>query len=136
VVTGTLFLNSPPYCVLFDSGATHSFISGQTALQLNLDHAKIEVNYRTKLPNHSVIDYGNLYKHVPICLGKSIFPKNLIQFDQFDFDIILGINWFHAYGVKIDCKDLKVTLTDEKHRKAYFYGRRRNFLLPFLNKGE
>jgi len=27
VVTGTLFLNSKPFCVLFDSGATHSFIS-------------------------------------------------------------------------------------------------------------
>jgi len=25
VITGTLFLNSKPFCVIFDSGATHSF---------------------------------------------------------------------------------------------------------------
>ena len=27
LLTGTLFLNSKPFCVLFDSGATYSFIS-------------------------------------------------------------------------------------------------------------
>jgi len=32
VVTGTLFLNSKPFCVLFDSGATHSFISTRSAM--------------------------------------------------------------------------------------------------------
>jgi len=32
VVTGILFLNLKPFCVLFDSGATHSFISTQSAM--------------------------------------------------------------------------------------------------------
>jgi len=49
IVTGTLFLNSMPFCVLFDLGVTHSFISIQSALQIELKHAKIEANYRIKL---------------------------------------------------------------------------------------
>jgi len=32
VVTGTFFLNSKPFYVLFDSGATHSFISTRSAI--------------------------------------------------------------------------------------------------------
>jgi len=34
------------------------------------------------------------------------------------------MNWLHAYGTKIDCKDLQVTLTYEKGQKVYFYGQR------------
>jgi len=40
VVTGTLILNSKPFSILFDSGATHSFISTQAALQSNLEGGK------------------------------------------------------------------------------------------------
>jgi len=92
VVTGTHFLNSMPFCVLFDSGANHSFISTGSALQLDLEHAKIEANYRIKLSNDYIVDCPILYKYVPISLGESIFPGDLIQIDLSDFDIILGMN--------------------------------------------
>jgi len=47
-------------------------------------------NYRIKLPNDSILDCSIFYKHVPISLGESILPEDLIQFDLFDFDSILG----------------------------------------------
>jgi len=122
VVTGTLFLNSMPFCVLFGTGATHSFISTRSTFQLDLEYAKIEANYKVKLPNDSIVDCLILYKHVPISLGKSTFPGDLIQFDLFDSDIILGLNWLHAYEAKIDCKDVKVTLIDEKGQEVCFHG--------------
>ena len=59
-----------------------------------------------------------------ISLGGSIFPGDLIQFDLSNFDKNLGMNWLHAYGAKIDCKDLKVTLTDENGQKVCIYGQR------------
>jgi len=46
----------------------------------------------------------------------------LIQFDLFDFDIILEMNWLHTYRAKIDYEDLKVILKDEKGREVFFYG--------------
>jgi len=48
----------------------------------------------------------------------------LIWFDPFYFDIILGINYLHAYGAKIDCKNLNVILTYEKGREVCFYEQR------------
>jgi len=92
VVTSTLFLNSTLFCVLFESGATHSFISNRFSLQLDLEYATIEANYRIKLPNGSIVDCPILYKHVPIFLGEFLFARDLIQFNLSDVDIILRMN--------------------------------------------
>lgn len=49
-----------------------------------------------------------------ILLGKTIFLRNremivdLIVFDMFNFDIILGIDFLSRYGVKIDSRKKKV----------------------------
>jgi len=78
VVTGTLFFNSKPFCVLFDSGATHSFISIGSAMQLNIEDMRMETNYRIKLPNDCVIECPNSYKLVPITISGTTSPVDLI----------------------------------------------------------
>ena len=124
VVTGTLLLNSKPFCILFDSGATYSFISTRFAMQLNLDGRRTETNYRIKLRNDSVIECPISYKLVPITIGGTIFLVDLSQFDLSDVDIILRMNWLHIYGAKIDCEDLKAILKGEKGKEVLFYRQR------------
>jgi len=51
IVTRTLFLNSKSFCVLFDSGATHSFISTWHSMQLSLERRRTETHHRIKLSN-------------------------------------------------------------------------------------
>jgi len=122
VVTVTLFLNSTPFSVLFDSGATYSFISTRAALLLSLEGTKEEVDYQIGLPNNQVIKCLILYKDVPIMIGEGRFLGDLIQFNLSEFDIILGMNWLTTHGRHIDCKALKVILKDSKGRKVYFHG--------------
>jgi len=43
-VTETFSLNSKSFCILLDSGATHSFISTRSAKQLNLKNIMAETN--------------------------------------------------------------------------------------------
>jgi len=124
VVIGTLFLHSKPFSVLFDSGATHFFISTRDALLLSLEDNKEEVAYRIGLPNRHVLKCSTLYKDVPILIGEHRFPGDLIQFDLSEFDVILGMNWLTSHGEHIDCKALKVILKDSKGRKVYFCGER------------
>jgi len=81
VVTRTLFLNSKPFGILFDSGATHPFISTRSSMQLNMKDRRMETNYKIKLPNDCVIECPVPYKLVPIAIGGTTFPVNLIQFD-------------------------------------------------------
>jgi len=68
----------------------------------------METNYRINLPNGSVIECPISDKLVPITIGGTTFPVHLLRFNLFDFDIILGMNCLHTYGVNIDCEDLKV----------------------------
>ena len=91
-------------------------------MQLNMEDKRTETNYRIKLPNDYVIECPISNKLVPITIGGTTFLVDLIQFDLSDFDIILGMNWLHTYGAKIDCKDLKVILKDENGREVFFYG--------------
>ena len=133
VVTKTLFLNSKPFCVLFDSSGTLSFISTRSALQLNLEDRRTEINYRIKLPTDSVVECPISYKLIPITIGETTFPGVLIQFDLYNFDIILGINWLYTCGAKIDCEDLKIILKNEKGREVCFYGKREEKSCPLIS---
>jgi len=52
---------------------------------------------------------------------------------MFDFGIILGMNWLHTYGTKIDCEDLKVVFNDGKEREVCFYGQRQEISYPLIS---
>ena len=93
-------------------------------MQLSLENRRMETNYKIKLPNNSVVECPVSYNFVPVIIGETTFPVDLIQFDLFDFDMILRMNWLHTYGAQIDCEDLKVILKDEKGRKVCFYRQR------------
>jgi len=89
---------------------------------LKLKNMKAKTNYRIKLRNDYIVECLISYKLVPITIGGIIFPKDLIQFDLSNFDIILVMNWLPTYGAKIDCEDPKVTLRDERGREVCFQG--------------
>jgi len=93
----------------------------------------MKTNYQIKLPNNSVVECPISYKLVPIMINGTTFLGDLIQFGLSDFDIILGMNLFHTYRTKIDCKDLKIILKDEKEREVCFYGKREEKSCPLIS---
>ena len=54
-----------------------------------------------------------------------MFPGDLLQFNLSDFNIVLGMNWLYTYGIRIDYKDLKVVVCNEKGQEVYWYGKRK-----------
>ena len=78
VVTGTLFLDSKSFYVLFNSGATHSFIFTHYAMQLNLEIMKVETNYRIQLSNDSIVKCPISYQLVPITTSGLMLRGDLI----------------------------------------------------------
>ena len=103
-----------PFSVLLDLGATHSFISTQAALLLNLEDNKEEVYYEIGLPNGHAIKCSTLYRDVPIMIEKKRFLGELIQFDLSEFDVILRMDWLTVYRASINCRALKVILRNSK----------------------
>ncbi|KAH9658001.1 hypothetical protein KPL70_023315 [Citrus sinensis] len=81
VVSGTLSLFSREAKVLFDPGATHSFVSCVFARYANVPITPLDVHVTISTP-----------------MGDCQFIDHM-----HDFDLILGVDWLGPYHVSIDC---------------------------------
>ena len=107
---GTLLLNSVPASILFDSGASHAFVSQQFARL----HGLARENLPTPLAIQSP---GSKWQTTMLCprnqieIGGLLFPASLIVLGPSNIDIILGMDWLTAHNAKIDCAAKIVQLT-------------------------
>jgi hypothetical protein len=112
VVLGMFFVRSHPAIVLFDSGASHSFISSSFVVK---HHLPITIMKQTML----VSSPGGEMRTKYICPVVSItirgvdFLVNLIVLDSRGIDIILGMDWLRKYDIVILCAKRAIRLTKE-----------------------
>ena len=110
VIMGNLPVNDIPAKVLFDTGASHSFISRPFVAMHDLvtevlpSHLSIVCPARQltsrAFVRDSVIKMGN-YKFLssPVVLGDS------------DIDLILGMDWLSKHKAQLDCAAREIQLT-------------------------
>lgn len=121
-MTGTFSIYFTPAYVLFDSGASHSFISETFAKRLNLESVT-PCEADISVPSGLSVTCNRMYLDVPIAYGETTLFADLIVFPLKDLDIILGMDWLEKYKAKIDCPKQKVTI--ESHKGAHvLYSRR------------
>jgi hypothetical protein len=110
VILGTFLTSSHPATILFNSRASHSFISSSFVVKHSLPIATMR---HTMLVSSSGGEMGT--KH--ICPAVSItirgvdFSSNLILLDSKGIDIILGMDWLSKYDRVIQCTRKVVKLT-------------------------
>jgi hypothetical protein len=110
VVLGMFLASSHPAIVLFNSGASHSFIISSFVAKHNLPIANMK---HTML----VSSLGGEMRTKLICLVVSIsirgvdFLSNLVLLDSKGIDIILGMHWLSKYDGVIQCTKKAVRLT-------------------------
>ena len=111
VITGTFPVHSTSAYVLFDSGASHSFISLSFSKCLNIEPCLEFHAMSITLPNGRSVSCDKMFRNCPILIGRCEFFVNLIQFDLTDFDVILGMDWLSKYQADINCLKHEITLT-------------------------
>jgi hypothetical protein len=110
VVLGMFLASSHPATILFDSGASHSFISSSFGAKHSLPIATMKHTMLVSSP-------GGEMRTKHICPAVSItirgvdFPSNLILLDSKGIDIILGMDWLSKYDRVIQCARKAVKLT-------------------------
>jgi hypothetical protein len=110
VVLVIFLANSHPAIVLFDSGASHSFISSSFVAKHNLPIATMKHTMLVSSP-------GGKMRTKHICPAISInirgedFLSNLILLDSNGIDIIHGMDWLRKYDRIIKCARRSVRLT-------------------------
>ena len=70
-MTGTFSINYKPTIILFDSGATHSFISTKCGARLGLDSSHTKAPYMITTPGGKIAS-NQILRCVPIQLGSKL----------------------------------------------------------------
>ena len=120
VVTAGMFLiNKHPAIVLFDSRASHSFMSQVFASKY--DQKVIEVNkggYSISLAR-ATISTNKIVRDVLISIQEREYTMDLIVFPGLAIDVILGMSWMSNHGVLINTSTQTNMLREPKGGNAF-----------------
>ncbi|XP_057532869.1 uncharacterized protein LOC130810753 [Amaranthus tricolor] len=119
IVTGTFLVNSKPAFVLFDSGASHSFLSKSFIEKHSLKPSS-SCQAKVTTPSGETFLSKNLYFGMSIVISETELPVNLIEFNLKDFDLVLGMDWLRKYQAKINCAKQRITFRGPKENKLTY----------------
>jgi hypothetical protein len=101
IMTGTFSIDYKPVIFLFDSDATHSFISDKCGARVGLDSCQTEGLYMISTPRGK-ISSNQLIRYVPIQLGSKVIKTDLVLLHLEGMDIIHGMDWMTKNKVLLD----------------------------------
>jgi hypothetical protein len=101
VLAGMFSLNGHPIVVLFDSGATHNFISMACTKSRRLTITHLSTPYMISTPGGKTVTQY-LAKNTPLHLGGKVYKASLIILDSQGIDVILGMSWMKENKAVLD----------------------------------
>jgi hypothetical protein len=102
IMTGTFSVFNQPALILFDSGASHSFISQKFIVKCQLPpfyHTQWAFMIATP---RGKIATNQLNRSIPIQLGSKVCKTTLLILGMDNVDIILGADWMTHHQVVLD----------------------------------
>ena len=108
-MSGTFTIYNKPAVKLFDSGATHSFISAKFEARLGLDYWHTKKSYMIATPGGKIAS-NQIIRLVPIKLGSKLIRTDLILLNLEGMDVILGMDWMTKHKVLLDISSRAVEI--------------------------
>jgi hypothetical protein len=90
-----------PALILFDSSASHSFISQKFSTKCQLPFYHTKGSFMIATPGGKIVT-NQLNRNVPISMGSRIFKTTLLVLGLEGMDIILRANWMTQHRVVLD----------------------------------
>ena len=100
-MSGTFSIHNKPAVILFDSSATHSFISPKFGARVGLDFCHVKKSYMIATPGGKIAS-NQITTHVPLKLGSKVIKTDLILLNLEGMDVILGMDWMTRHKVLLD----------------------------------
>jgi hypothetical protein len=119
VVLGMFLTSLHPTTILFDSTASHSFISSSFVAKHSLPIATMKHTMLVSSPGGEMRT-KHICPTVSITIRGVDFPSNLILLDSKGIDIILGMEWLSKYDGVIQCSRKAVKLSKEDGTSVEF----------------
>jgi hypothetical protein len=120
VLAGTFSLNEHPVIILFDSGASHNFLSSTYAKKAKLSLVASGAPYVISTPRGRV-DANRIVHKAPLELSGRIFSINLIILSGQGIDVILGMSWMKLHKVVLDIANRLIHLDSPMYGKVILH---------------
>jgi hypothetical protein len=114
VLTGTFFLNDHFVVILFDSGATHDFVSKACTQKCKLVIEPISAPSMISTPRGQIVA-KRVVMNPPLKLKGRMYKTCLIVLDGQGIDLILGMSWMRRHQALLDTGARVVHLDSPKH---------------------
>jgi hypothetical protein len=114
VLVSTFSLNGRPTIVLFDSRASHDFISKAYTQNHQLVIEHIITPYLIRTPGGNIAT-KQLVMATPLSLAGRLFRTNLIVLEGQGIDVILGMGWMKRYKAVLNIAARTVHLESPTH---------------------
>jgi hypothetical protein len=115
VMMGTFLVANHPAIILFDSGASHTFISKKFVEQHCISYHESKEGFKIQSPGGQIFTREVAYQ-VPVTLAGRDFPTNMIVLKGQDIDVILGMNWLarHKATLNTDQRTIRLSHNQEE----------------------
>ena len=114
--------------MLFDYGASHSFIAASIVIELELEVETLEDPLYVSSPLGNRARIGMICRGCELEISGTLLIVDLRIMDMSEFDVILGMDWLTAYRVVIDCKRGRVTAYTQDGTRVVFLGDKHDIL--------
>ena len=114
--------------VLFDSGASHSFIAASVVIELGLEVETLEEPLYVSSSLGIRARIGMICRGCELEISGTLLTVDLRIMDMSEFDVILGMDWLTAYRVVIDCERRRVTAYTQDGTRVVFQGDKHDIL--------
>ena len=133
---GNLPVNDIPAKVLFDSGASHSFMSFPFALENNFSTKALPRAMQVVSPAKR-LSSSMMIPDIFIMMGDFKFLASPMVLGNSDIDLILDMDWLSKHKAQLDCAARQIQLTHLSEDVIVFAARDNTIRLFSLNeKGE
>jgi hypothetical protein len=120
IMTDTFSINHQPVIILFDSGATHSFIRSKCGTKLGLDLYPTSGAYIIATPGGK-ISSNQVCRSMTIQMGRNLVRIDLLLLDLEGMDILLGMDWMTRHRVSLDISSRAVEIDSPDHEPTILY---------------
>lgn len=108
--------------VLFDTGASHSYILRGFVDKYKLPTKVLKKPMLVSSPGAEYMASQGCFQ-MPLTIGRHVFPSDLIILESQGLVVILGMDWLLMYGGNIDCASKSILLTTPEGKRIKYVSR-------------
>jgi len=121
VITGNIRVHSLPVLALFDSGASHCYISDKFVALHSIPVRSLDHKWEISTGNGVVIS-SQACTDCPVELCDKTLAIDMLVLDTKGYDVILGMTWLSQYYAVIDCREKKINFRIPHQPEFQFSG--------------